>query len=144
MTRRAEPKKLVAGNPYSRAKDTLAECVSLLDGLSSHVPEAESGYVAALRTVVRFQMVELANEFGSLGGPRVDRVDHLFTLLLDHRSRMLSAEVGGLIGELGMRLGLSSGSVNTVDDEQNVTNFRILTDYITTLLQTWNARNSSR
>ena len=143
MTRRAEPGKLVAGNPYSRAKDTLSECVSLLDGLSLHSPEADNDYIAALRTVVHFQLEELANEFGSLGGPRVDRVDHLFTLLLGHRSRITPGEVGGLIGELGMRLGLSSDSVNTVDDEQNVTNFRILTDYITSLLMTWNSRHNA-
>ena len=32
---------------------------------------------------------------------------------------------------------MSNPFVNTIDDEQNTTNFRILTDYITSLEQSW-------
>ena len=67
VTDRAESGRLVAGTTYSRAKDTLIQCLPLLDGLSPLPVEAENDYVDALRSVVRFQIVELVSEFGSLG-----------------------------------------------------------------------------
>jgi hypothetical protein len=135
---------LVAGTTYSRARDTLARCLPLLDGFRPLPMEAENDYADALRNVVRFQIVELVSEFGSLGGPSVAHVDHLFTLLLGHRLRTAADEVGGLIGELGTRLGLARELVNSVAEEQDATNFRILTDYITSVQRTWSARQIPR
>lgn len=144
MKRRAGPGKPVAGTTCSTAKDALAQCIFLLDGVYPLAPEADNDYVDALRRVVRFQIVELVNEFGSAAGPRVERVDQLITLLVGHRTRTASGEVGGLVGELRIALGLGPQFVNSIDDEQNVTNFRILTDYITSLQQVWIARSTRR
>ena len=44
------------------------------------------------------------------------------------------------LGELGLRFGMQGGRVNTIEDEQDLTNFIILVDYITGLWQTWIAQ----
>ena len=41
------------------------------------------------------------------------------------------------LGELGLRFGMQRGRVNTIEDEQDLTNFIILVDYLTGLWQTW-------
>jgi hypothetical protein len=124
--RRTRPRYPFAGwslFPGARGRQRLRGCVALRCG---------------------FQIVELVNEFGSVTGPRVERVDQLFTLLVSHRRRTARGEVGGLVGELRIALGLEPKFVNSVDDEQNVANFRILTDYITSLRQTWHTQSTRR
>ena len=44
------------------------------------------------------------------------------------------------LGELGLRFGMERGRVETIEDEQDLTNFIILVDYITGLWQTWIAQ----
>lgn len=44
------------------------------------------------------------------------------------------------VGELGLRFGMQRTRVNTIDDEQDLTNFIILFDYITGLWYTWIAQ----
>ena len=48
-------------------------------------------------------------------------------------------KISGSLGNLRVEFGFSiaDDQVNTVDDEQDVTNFRIVTDYITSLAQSW-------
>ena len=43
----------------------------------------------------------------------------------------------GRLGQLRHRLGLNRPPVNTVQDEQNLTNFLILVDYVNSLFQAW-------
>jgi len=51
-------------------------------------------------------------------------------------------QAGTHLGELGLRFGMQRGRVNTIEDEQDLTNFIILVDYITGLWQTWIAQRS--
>jgi hypothetical protein len=44
------------------------------------------------------------------------------------------------LGELGLRFGMERVRVDTIEDEQDLTNFIILVDYITSLWQTWIAQ----
>jgi hypothetical protein len=44
------------------------------------------------------------------------------------------------VGELGLRFGMQRNRVNTIEDEQDLTNFIILVDYLTGLWQTWIAQ----
>src|SRR5262249_39823340 len=48
--------------------------------------------------------------------------------------------VEGNLGKLATRFGFERDGVLTVDEEQNFTNFLILVDYTTSLLQTWDAQ----
>ena len=107
--------------------------------------------IAALKAVVRSQLTELVAELGMLGGPRVARVDQYFQLLIgnsypdnpknDPQVTPTDPDlVGGTLGSLRDILGLNfrdQDTVNTVTEEQNLSNFRILSDYVTSLAQSW-------
>ena len=163
----------------TRAKQAVDASLPLLDGLYPLSTEADPEDSAALRALVRGQMVELVSELGTLGGPRVARVDEIFALLLGRRagasltgalassptasatvtsgaapaagspSRIAVAEglrlhfrgpseIEGTLGLMRGLFGLGSGKfVNTVDEEQDLTNFRILADYLIGLERSW-------
>jgi hypothetical protein len=136
---------------YKRAKDALEQSLPLLDGLYPLFKEAKDEDVAAVRATVRSQFADLVGELGLLGGPRVARVTQLFFLMLGQRFSQdptnpqvpkvvtdpdqISGSLGTLRNEFGFSL--SDDQVNTVEDEQDVTNFRILSDYLTSLAQSW-------
>jgi hypothetical protein len=138
---------------YSRAKEALDQSLPLLDGLYALDPTAEQEDVVAYREVVRTQLMQLVDEFGFVGGPRVPRVNTYFNLLLGTTlpTPMLvlsdSDSINGSIGQLRRLYGVYTKSstvplkpnpfVNSIDDEQNTTSFRILSDYITSLAQSW-------
>lgn len=133
---------------YSRAKDALDQSLPLLDGLYALDPEADKEDVAALKGVARSQLTELVNELGMLGGPRVSRVNQYFGLLVLSPGTTFPPanlptdpdQIGGTLGNLRDILGLNFTTqdfVNTVDDEQDLSNFRILSDYVTSLAQSW-------
>jgi hypothetical protein len=137
---------------YSRGKVALDQCLPLLDGLYKLDPEAVDEDVTALKAVVKSQLSELVNELGFLGGPRVTRVNQYFNLLLGTATFPVSPapnysltlvdpdQIGGTLGNMRDELGLSfthQDFVNSVEDETDLSNFRILSDYVTSLAQTW-------
>jgi hypothetical protein len=136
---------------YSRGKVALEQCLPLLDGLYALDPEAIAEDVAALKAVAKSQLTELVNELAFLGGPRVSRVNQYFFLLLGNTFPPGSAAgsvlnntdpdlIGGTLGNLREELGLNFATddfVNSVEDETNLSNFRIISDYVTGLGQTW-------
>ncbi len=134
---------------YSRGKEALEQSLPLLDGLYTLDPEADAEDVTALKAVVKSQFSELVNELGFLSGPRIARVNQYFSLLLlDAGSPPAFPplpnadpdQIGGTLGSLRDVLGLNFDTqdfVNSVQDEQNLSNFRILSDYVTSLAQSW-------
>jgi hypothetical protein len=136
---------------YARAKDALDQSLPLLDGLYPLFKEAKDEDVAALRATVRSQFTDLVNELGLLGGPRISRVTQLFFLLLGQQLPTATPipssftlltdpdSISGSLGNLRVEFGfsISDDLVNTVVDEQDVTNFRIVSDYVTSLAQSW-------
>jgi hypothetical protein len=134
---------------YSRAQDALNQALPLLDGLYALDPEADAEDVAALKGIAQSQLTELVNELGVAGGPRKSRINQYFQLLLQDEPPFPPTPVSsfitepdnikGTLGKLRDTLGLkfSEDLVNTVQDEQDVTNFRILSDYVTSLAQSW-------
>jgi hypothetical protein len=134
---------------YARGQEALSQSLPLLDGLYALDPEADQEDVAALKAVVKSQFTELVNELAFLSGPRVSRVNQYFGLLLIdadtglHFPPLQSADpdqVGGTLGNLRDVLGLNFETqdfVNSVGDEQNLSNYRILADYVTSLAQSW-------
>lgn len=147
---------------YTMANTLLDQALPLIDGLYPLDPAADAEYISALKQMANSQLSQLVNELGALGGPKVARVNQYFQMLLgitiDNTTATISMalkskspkpwtdpeEVLGTLGDLRDVLGLaevrSKGHptyINTVDDEQNVTNFRILVDYTNSLLASW-------
>ncbi|MBV9083553.1 MAG: hypothetical protein JOZ62_12815, partial [Acidobacteriaceae bacterium] len=133
---------------YTRAKDALDNSLPLLDGLYPLDPEADAEDIAALKAIARSQLTELVRELGFAGGPRVSRVNQYFQMLITSGAFPPAAgglvtdpdQIGGTLGTLRDLLGLNfteQDFVNTVQDEQDLSNFRILSDYITSLAQSW-------
>ena len=127
---------------YTRAKVALDQSMPLLDGLYPLVPNVEAEDLATVQSVVRTQFTALVNEFGTVGGPRVSRVDELFQLLLGHEDPDLPPTrpeeiVKGSLGKVRQRFGFQRRYVTTVDDEQNFTNYLILVDYVIGLNHSW-------
>lgn len=134
---------------YKRAQEALAQALPLLDGLYPLLPDADVEDIAAVKAVLRKQLEELVGELGAPGGPGLTRVEHYFNLLLagpgstyDSNGQVRDPEpddLQGMLGRLRDVLGLSFADdlVNSVEDEQNQTNYRILADYLTALAQSW-------
>ena len=123
---------------YTRAKVALDQSLPLLDGLYALYPNVEPEDLATVQSVVRSQFTALVNEFGVVGGPRVPRVDELFDLLLGDESPTNSERIKrGSLFLVQQRFGLERRYVTTIDDEQNLTNFLILVDYVKGLRESW-------
>jgi hypothetical protein len=142
---------------YSRIKDAADKSLPLLDGLYPLDEEAKPEDIQALKSVIQTQLTALVAELGIPGGPRVQRVNQLFGLLLgtatfwanpptkspqivpqtDPDQLDATGTLGNLRDEMGLSLISNLTLVNTVVDEQNVSNFRIICDYITSLAQSW-------
>jgi hypothetical protein len=135
---------------YTRAKTVLDNTLPLLEGLYPLDPEADPEYVKALREMARSQMTEIVREFGVVGLPSILRIDTYFGILLGQNpAQILSSGtgvqfdpdmVGGTLGELRDMYGISfvgNKFNNSVGDEQDITNFRVISDYMTSLMQSW-------
>jgi hypothetical protein len=136
---------------YTRAKDALDQSLPLLEGLYPLFQEAKPEDVTAIRASVSSQFSDLVSELGQMGGPRVARLTQLFSLLLGQPFPIDPALaltfpvqtnpdlIGGSLGRLRAEFGFGTDDdlINTVVDEQNATNFRIISDYVTSLVQSW-------
>jgi hypothetical protein len=123
---------------YARAKVALDQALPLLDGLYTLLPTVLQEDLDSIRQVVRSQFTALVNELGVVGGPRVPRVDQLFLLLLGNPGVTdPEALTSGTLFILRSRFGLKRQFVTTIEDEQNLTNYLILVDYILGLNQSW-------
>jgi hypothetical protein len=127
----------------------------LLDGLYTLNPEALVEDITALKAIAKNQLTELVKELAFPSGPRIQRVNQYFALLLGSAGFWAAPlpltplpvtdpdQISGTFGNLRMELGLTfTGAqkqdfVNSIQDEQNLTNFRILSDYLTSLAQSW-------
>ncbi len=134
---------------YTRAKSALDSTLPLLDGLYPLDPEADPEYVKALREMARSQMGEIVKELGTVGLPSILRIDIYFKILLGQSPAEISSvtpiifdpdKIGGTLGDLRDEYGIEfAGNEfnNSVEDEQDITNFRVISDYMTSLMQSW-------
>jgi hypothetical protein len=136
---------------YARAKAALDQVLPLLEGLEPLRVDFDPENVDAIRAIVRSHLTELVNELGVEGGPRVQRADQLFGFLLGgdvfkEEGGTLGAiladpaQVGGTLDVLAQRLGLERDRINTVEEEQNFTNFLIVVDQVASLAASWDAQ----
>lgn len=123
---------------YTRAKVALDQCMPLLDGLYALYPYVEPEDLSTAQSVVRSQFTSLVNEFGVVGGPRVPRVDELFELLLGQGSPTNPEHLKrGSLFLVKQRFGMERRYVVSVEDEQNLTNYLIMVDYVIGLKESW-------
>jgi hypothetical protein len=131
---------------YRRAQQALEESLPLLKGLTPLIPYDDEEAATAAREVVRSELERVVQELASEGGPNVGLVDQLLTSLIgltpvqpagQSAPRIPAETVGGHIGDLRERFGLKRELVNTIEEEQDYTNFLILSDYITGLWAEW-------
>jgi hypothetical protein len=145
---------------FARAKDALDQSLPLLKGLYPLDPAADLEIAEAIREAVSSQLTQVVNEFGYLGGPRVSRVNTYFLILLGQQIPLPlgvslqtdSDQIGGSLGDLrklfgiftlppplgvGLPAGARNPFINSIEDEQDTTNFRVLADYVTSLAQSW-------
>ena len=124
---------------YARAKAALDQSRPLLEGLYPLRSDADHEDADAIRALVISQLTELVGELGKVGGPRVPRVDGLFDALLGDGfdSGDEPDDVEGLMGTMRERFGFDADRVNTIDEEQNLTNFLIVVDHTTGLFRSW-------
>jgi len=120
----------------------------LIEALTALGPDSDQEDVEAIRGLVLAELDELLNQLGTEGGPVPQRVDSGFELLLGtgitntgpngDQIKPYDVETGG--GQLGLlrdRLGLESSRVNTIDEEERLTNFLIIVGNIDTMRVTW-------
>jgi hypothetical protein len=154
---------------YNRASEAVNQATPLLNGLYALDTEADPADIGSLKAIINSQLTELVGELGLAGGPRVTRVNQIFTLLLGTGippagfvpppAYVIPAATGlaypdpdvvaGQLGQIRDLMGLWSVVIantalppktlliNTVEEEQNVTNYRILVDYLTSLQTSW-------
>ncbi|HWY49075.1 MAG TPA: hypothetical protein VNX70_16925 [Bryobacteraceae bacterium] len=140
---------------YTRSKDALDQSLPLLDGLYPLDPDADPEYVKALREMARSQMNEIVKELGAVGGPSVLRVNTYFGILLGTPQPISFQppltvpvvdpdQIQGTLGTLRDTYGIyfqknlrNNPFSNSIEDEQDITNFRVISDYMTSLLQSW-------
>jgi Carboxypeptidase regulatory-like domain len=126
---------------YARAKSALDQILPLLAGLTTINPALYPPQdLEAIRTIVTAELNELVSELAWEGGPRIQRVDELFGLLLGENHRSFSLDPDRVEGQLGIlrdRFGLTEDEIDTVDEERIVTNFRVIVEQVLALQASW-------
>jgi hypothetical protein len=129
---------------YKQATVVRSESLPLLEGLEPLRSDYDEEDTDASRAIVKSSISELVGELGQVGGPRVQRVDTLFSILLDVGPNADTPDepeqVDGQLGNLRERFGLERERVNTIEEEQNLTNYLVLVDYVLSLRRTWLAQ----
>jgi hypothetical protein len=128
---------------YTRARNTLDQVVPLLEGLAPLNPDFDPEETSAIRAIIVSEVTELVTELGLEGGPRVQRVDQLFRLLLGNVPTGTNADqIQGNLGRLRDLFGLFAARVNTIEEERRVTDLRVIVDYLTSLRESFDAVRS--
>jgi hypothetical protein len=129
---------------YTRARNTLEQVLPLLDSLRPLRSEPDLEDTQGMRAIIRTELIELVNELGIVGGPRIARVDQIFELLLG--TTVFSDAPGSVAGQLALlqeRFGLLRAQAKRVEEEKVYSDFLTLVDYIRSLAMSWEARRDS-
>jgi hypothetical protein len=122
---------------YNRAKVALDQSLPLLDGLYALLPLLEQEDLDSARDMAKSLFTELVNDLGIEGGPRIPRVNQLFHLLLGTPVPTNPEHASGQLGEIRERFNLKRKYITTISDEQNLTNYLIVVDYLIGLNNSW-------
>ncbi len=106
---------------YCRARDVLIRSQPLLDSLRSWHVDPDRDDIDPLREIVHSQLDEFVSELSRQSGPRIARAELVLDLLQQ------------ALWQVRNRLGSA-----TVEEEQSLTDFLVLEDYVAGLRRTWN------
>jgi hypothetical protein len=123
------------------AKNALDQSLPMIDALTSLDPTVEPDELEAKRAIVRTEWSEFVLELQTPGGPRAARADMIIYGLTNP---------SGYLFEFGVDLGMvdASNQINrlkvvTLDDEDNLTKYISLRDYVSAVSSSWlNYRNN--
>jgi hypothetical protein len=124
---------------YSRARDAQKAVLPLIKALTPLRADADQQEMDAVRGILETQFSAAVEELGMEGGPRKDRVDELFRVLLVDPVVGVDGQesAGGMIGYAAGVFGIDSDAVNTPDEERVFSDFLLLTDHIDTIRKSW-------
>lgn len=126
------------GALIAHAREVVDHGLPLLEGVRSLNPTVGEDDVAARAAVVRSNVMRLRDEFGRRDEPRPVVIEELLGTLLGDGSSPGLDNVGGIVGALGDELGLRSVKhVNSIEDEHQLTNYRLLAEYVVGLRTAW-------
>jgi hypothetical protein len=117
------------------AKNALDQSLPMIDALTSLDPTVEPDELEAKRAIVRTEWNEFVLELQTPGGPRASRADMILSGLTNPN---------GYLYEFGVDLGMVDSSnqitrdrVVTLDDEDNLTKYISLRDYVAAVSNSW-------
>jgi hypothetical protein len=130
---------------YTRAKTAICESLRLLQALRPWDLQADQRDIATLKQTIQRDLNQLVEELGRPEGPSCPAVNQYFKSLMGQDistgpSTKIEVDpvcVGGTLGLLRVQCGYEQDLVSTLDDERDMTNFRIVVDYITSLAFSW-------
>jgi hypothetical protein len=126
-----------------RARTSLNTILPLLNRLRPLRLTPDEEEITASRQLIIDRLTLIAEELGNEGGPRLQRIDDAFDFLLSEKYKRIDDDVlvekedddggPGEIGRLGDLLGLTDDNVNTVIEEQLLTDFQYIRDDVEAL-----------
>jgi hypothetical protein len=124
-----------------RTTAVVERIVPVIERMTPLSSDADSEDVAAIRSLIVGELRELQQLFGNEGGPVPQRVNMMFQLLMGDddagNSFVNPQEVHGQLGQFRSRLGLEAAEVNTMDEEERLTDFHVVVNDIDTLRLSW-------
>jgi hypothetical protein len=132
-------------------QNALKATLPLIDGLYSLLPDPDPQEVTAARSNLRTPWIEGVEEFATEGGPRAPRVNQLFTQIWMQHLPYLGQQLGMVVVENGkpkpgdgVPFIISREHVITPDEEENLTNFIAVKDYVYSVILSWENYLKSR
>jgi hypothetical protein len=122
------------------ARTALDQTLPLIDSLTPLDVGADPQDVDAMRAILRATWMELVDELGTEGGPRVARADQLAHQLAGDGTKPF----GGFVQFFGQLLGvlkngeLDRSRVVLTSEETTLTDFIVVSDYIRNIVNAWN------
>lgn len=110
---------------YRQASTNMADALKVLAGIQYFSPKADKESVEALRELIRGRINSLVEEFRRADEPRSDLVESDLRALDEYTA------------EFGKQAFLNGSGAVTIEDEEQVTNFKLLKSYLNTLRDTW-------
>jgi hypothetical protein len=133
---------------FTRAKIARDQMLALLEGITPLEVVKDPQDQEAIRSLLRAEIGKIVDELGTEGGPNVQLIDDYFLLIGGPRWDLEGPErtgaqdharVGGHLGGFRDAFGMRAENVNTIAEEQNLTNFIVLFDYLRDLWRAWRA-----
>ncbi len=117
------------------ASNALNQTLPMIDALTTLDPTVETDALEAKRAIVRTEWNEFVLELQTPGGPRAARADMILAALT--RPDGYLYEFGRDLGMVDQNNQITRNRVVTLDDEDNLTKYISLRDYISAASNSW-------